>query len=455
MGTEKWVEIPIKDIFFTGSGGTPSTSRPDFWEKGDVPWINSGMLKDEDIITPSHLITKLGLSGSSARLFPKDTIVIALTGATTGKVGYLTFECSTNQSVTGIFPSKYYNPRLLFYFLKSYRQELLEQCIGSAQPHINKEIVDNILIPLPPLAEQQRIVEKLDAIIPRVKAVKARLDKIPDILERFRQSVLAAACSGKLTEDWRENNPEIEIKGSNLDDEAFTFEIPDSWKIELLKVVSISMSTGPFGSMLHSYDYVENGIPVINPTNIVKNEIVPDVQTTIPKSKADELSRYKLKLGDVLLSRRGDLSKCGIVTKREENWIAGTGLFILRTKINPYYFRFYYQLNQVQDALVQSSIGSTMVNLNQKILGGIVIPLPPLSEQDEIIRQVDKLFNIADSLEAKYKVAMKHINKIEQTVLAKAFRGELAAQDPDDEPAEVLLERILKERAAVSKKTRS
>jgi type I restriction enzyme S subunit len=206
MGKEHWVEVKIKDIFSTASGGTPSTFRSDFWEKGDVNWINSGALKDDIITKPTHFITKLGLDNSSAKLFPVNTVLIALTGATTGKVGLLKIECSTNQSVTGILPIDSYEPQLLFWFHIFNRDNLLAQSLGSAQPHINKAIIDNLVIPLPPLAEQKRIVAKLDAILPRVKSAKARLERIPVILKKFRQGVLAAACSGKLTEGWRKED---------------------------------------------------------------------------------------------------------------------------------------------------------------------------------------------------------------------------------------------------------
>lgn len=129
-------------------------------------------IKDNLITKPSHFITELGLKNSSAKLFPKNSVVIALTGATTGRVELLDFECSANQSVTALYPSDFNNTKFLFYFLLRSRDEIIGMSLGSAQPHINKFIVDKLEITLPPLLEQQRIVSKLDAIMQDKKAIK-------------------------------------------------------------------------------------------------------------------------------------------------------------------------------------------------------------------------------------------------------------------------------------------
>ncbi|MDY0095655.1 MAG: restriction endonuclease subunit S, partial [Candidatus Vecturithrix sp.] len=339
---------------------------------------------------------------------------------------------NTNQALSIIrLINIFEHPNYVFYYLRFSSKEFLskEKARGSGMNNVSLKDIKQLQIPLPPLNEQQRIVAKLDALLPKVKHAQARLAKIPGLVKKFRQSVLAAACSGRLTEDWREGK-----------------DLPE-WEETTIREIAISMSTGPFGSTLHSYDYIENGIPVINPTNITGNKIIPDNSATLNQEKADELSRYKLRVNDILLARRGDLSKCGIVTEKEENWIAGSGLFILRISINPKFFRYLFISDSIQKVLNNNSVGSTMLNLNQKIVGSIGISIPPLEEQHEIVRRVDCLFALADSLEAKYSNAMQRVAKIEQALLSKAFRGELAPSDPQDEPAELLLQRILAEKA--------
>jgi type I restriction enzyme S subunit len=323
-----------------------------------------------------------------------------------------------------------YNSKFLYYYIQS--SDFLSQkdnlATGSTQEALTDTNAGNLEFPIPPLNEQKRISKKLDAIIPKVKRAKLRLDKIPGILKKFRQSVLAAACSGRLTENWREGK-----------------DLPD-WEETTIRKIAISMSTGPFGTMLHSYDYIKYGIPVINPTNICADKIIPDNSITLKQEKADQLSHYRLQINDILLARRGDLSKCGIVTEQEVNWIAGTGLFILRAKINPTFFKYLFSTDIIQSKLNNNSIGSTMPNLNQIIMGDIELLLPSLEEQHEIVRRVKKLFALADTHEAKIKKAMERVEKIEQAVLAKAFCGDLVEPDPNDEPSEELLKMILEEK---------
>lgn len=115
--------IKIKDFTEVITGGTPSTTKNEYWEKGNIPWLNSGELNQDIVNHSRNYITELGLKNSSTRLMPKDTVLIALTGTTTGKVGYLTFEACANQSVTGILPSKKHLPKYLYYFLNSIRKK--------------------------------------------------------------------------------------------------------------------------------------------------------------------------------------------------------------------------------------------------------------------------------------------------------------------------------------------
>ncbi|MBL7883492.1 MAG: restriction endonuclease subunit S [Bacteroidia bacterium] len=181
---DSWVVSKVGEVFKTSSGGTPNTSRKDFWQNGTIPWINSGALKDDIINEPTTLITELGLANSSAKVFPINTVVIALTGSTTGKVGLLNIASSTNQSVVGIYPSKYLNYKFLFYYFISIRSKIFAQAIGSAQPHINKGIIDDTIIPIPPIEHQKIVVdilnevsEKIENIIKRSKEIEALEDE--------------------------------------------------------------------------------------------------------------------------------------------------------------------------------------------------------------------------------------------------------------------------------------
>ncbi len=326
---------------------------------------------------------------------------------------------TSTQTTIALQPSELIDTKFLLYFLVSVNwQELVS---GVAIPMLTITRLGELLVPIPPLDLQKLIVAKMESLLPRLKDAKERLNRIPRLLKKFRQGILIAACSGRLTEDWR-------IKKS----------LNSEWDEMALAEIAESISTGPFGTMLHKSDYIKNGIPVINPTNIISNEIIPDLSVTVCSEKAQELSRYLLKENDIILSRRGDLSKCGVVSEREVGWLAGTGTFIVRVKMNPYFFRMVFQNPATQELIYNGSIGSTMPNLNQGILGALKVPNPSPEEQLEIVNQVDRLFNKADSLETKYWIAVARIHKIEQSVLAKAFRGELIDPDPDFDLSEKL-----------------
>lgn len=190
---EDWEVKTIRELSKTEAGGTPSTKVKDYWN-GDVPWLNSGALQDCIVSSPSKYITKKGLDNSAAKLLPSGSVLIALTGATTGKVGYLTFESSANQSVVAILPNKErFEPIFLYYYLINNRQYVLSKNIGSAQPHINKEIVDNLVVTLPPLPEQRAIAEILSNIDKKLELEKQRKARF----ERIKRGLMNDLLTGR------------------------------------------------------------------------------------------------------------------------------------------------------------------------------------------------------------------------------------------------------------------
>lgn len=321
-----------------------------------------------------------------------------------------------------------YQNKLLFYLIKSdlFLTQKNDLATGSTQEALTDNGASEIEIPLPPLAEQHRIVAKLDALFEKIESNKQRLEKIPKILKRFRQSVLAAAVNNEGEE-------------------------------EITKNVCEEIQIGPFGTQLHRHDYVSNGIPLVNPTHIQKGEIVPDMELTITKEKFKELANYHLKFGDVIMGRRGEMARCALVGKKENGWLCGTGSLFFRPniqRVHPQYLYWVLSNSNTKAYLENEAKGSTMSNLNLSIVKNIPFPLPSIDEQKKIVKQVEQLFAFADKLEARYNKAKTMLDKLPQSILAKAFRGELVAQDPNDEPASLLLERIReeKEKLAAEKK---
>jgi type I restriction enzyme, S subunit len=313
-----------------------------------------------------------------------------------------------------------YNRKLLYYLIKSefFISQKNELATGSTQEALTDSKATEIFIPLPPLPEQNRIVAKLDALFAKIESNKQRLEKIPQILKHFRQSVLAAAVN-------------------NGGDE------------EITKNICTTIQIGPFGTQLHTYDYISNGIPLINPTHIQGGKIFPDMNLTISKIKYNELTNYHLKEGDILMGRRGEMARCALIGKKENGWLCGTGSLFFRpnfSKVNPKYLFWVLSNSNTKAFLEAEAKGSTMSNLNLNIVRNIPCLLPKLEEQEEIVRRVEQLFAFADKIEGRYTKAKAMLDKLPQSILAKAFRGELVPQDPNDEPASVLLERIKAEK---------
>ncbi len=278
--------------------------------------------------------------------------------------------------------------------------------------------------------------------------------------KKLKQLVLDLAIHGKLVPQDPNDEPASELlkriqadvethgrasnksKGkksavSSVDLDEVPFEVPEGWCwTRLIEVCSV-FSTGPFGSMVHKSDYVfDKGVPLINPANIKDGKIDSDKLMFVSEAKSIELSRYRLSVNDVLLARRGDLSKCAIVSSKEENWLCGTGSFFLRLIfIQPEFFLSFYSTNYLQSILSSESVGATMDNLNQGLLGNVLFPLPPLAEQHRIVAAIEKWFAVIDQLEKNEADLKKSIEQTKKKVLDLAIRGKLVAQDAEDEPA--------------------
>ena len=214
-------------------------------------------------------------------------------------------------------------------------------------------------------------------------------------------------------------------------------EIPKGWVCCRFDELCIKFSTGPFGSMVHKSDYVDTGgTPLVNPANIIDGKIWDKRLMRVNDVKAKELDRYKLSCGDILIARRGDLSKCAIVSDKEENWLCGTGSFFLHVPfVLPRYIEIFYSSEYVQSRLKQECVGATMDNLNQSVLGSILFLLPPVAEQVRIVDSVEQWISVVNALENEANELSASIQQIKSKILDLAIHGKLVQQEPNDEPA--------------------
>lgn len=422
-----WVLTTLGDIARWGSGGTPSRSNKSFYG-GDIPWFKTGELGPRLLLASEETITEAALQASSAKLFPAGSVALAMYGATIGKVSILGLPAATNQAcAVGQPESIATTSAFLYQYLRSQKDAFVAAGQGGAQPNISQTVVKAWPVPLPPLVEQRRIVDKIDTVLARVDSVNDRLARVAPLLKRFRQSVLAAATAGSL------------VNGSTATLEG---------EVHSLGALLRKAQTGPFGSSLHRSDYVASGVPLVNPMHIVNGRIVPSAEMTVDAATARRLSEFRLELGDVVIGRRGVMGRCAVVGPTEAGWLCGTGSMRLSPKasLTPEYLQLFLSSPSTVAALEGESVGSTMINLNQKILLALKIWVPPVTEQIEVVRRVALLFGYADRLETRLRATRTAAERLTPALLAKAFRGELVPQDPNDEPASELLKRLAAQR---------
>lgn len=383
--------------------------------------------------------------------------LIAMSGATTGKVGVYqgTTPAYQNQRVGNLklISDENFNKQFKNYLIKAKSQAILDVAYGGAQPNVSARGVEEIEVLIPPLPEQKRIVEKLDCLLAQVDTIQQRLNNLPDIIKRFRQSVLAAAVSGKLTEQWRGENPVTSLKPNDyfdkklgdVENKEYYGEPPPSWCWVRFGSI-VKLINGDRGKNYpNKSEYVEVGVPFINTGHIDPNgSLSISRMNFITKDKFKSLGSGKIQTNDLVYCLRGaTMGKTAIVNNFEKGAIASSLVIVRPSDSVNYKFAYYFLISpQAKDLITKFDNGSAQPNLSAKSLAMYPLCLPSLKEQTEIVRLVEQYFALADTLEKNLANAKQRVDNLTQSILAKAFRGELVPQDPNDEPADKLLARI-------------
>ncbi|EPN8462822.1 restriction endonuclease subunit S [Vibrio cidicii] len=385
-----WQSVSMKWITNLYAGGTPSKDNLSFWENGSIPWLNSGSVNQSVIKKPSAFITRDAFNNSSAKWIPKGSLVMALAGQgkTKGMVAQLAIESTCNQSMAAIVPSQIVYPRFLFWWLTSNYQKIRNMAGGDLRDGLNLDLLGNISCPIFECKEQQKIASFLDHETAKIDTLIAKQEKLIELLKEKRQAVISHAVTKGLPSV--NGEADAPMKDSGVE---WLGEVPEHWVVAQLKFNTKLMQTGPFGSQLHAEDYVEGGVPLINPAHMINGEIVPDPQVSVDADTQDRLSRHKLAEGDIIFARRGELGRCAVVTDQQVGWICGTGSLkaTLNERLIPEYAYLLITSNGVVAELSLESKGSTMDNLNTETLGKIRTPVPPVHEQRAILAYVDEV----------------------------------------------------------------
>lgn len=479
-----WETVEIGQINeYQSSNINPSNYSEEIFELYSVPTFRTGFpefLKGKDI-------------GSTKQCVEPDDILLCKINPRINRVWRVNDKKKLKQIASSewiIVRQKGLNSDYLkFYFRElNFRNKLCLDVsgVGGSLTRAQPKRVSKYHIPIPPLPEQKQIAARLDALLAQVDTLKTRLDTILTILKRYRQSVLAAAISGKLTEEWRGEIAPTHVNGiieycdaikkdkrtlilskKHFFESELIFNIPSSWEwVRLCRIAEVVSGVAVGGKK--SGELVE--FPYLRVANVQRGYLdLGEIKTiSVPKAKAEKLF---LKKGDILFNEGGDLDKLGrgwIWENQVKNCIHQNHVFRARLYSHDCEPRFlsYYGNSSGRDYFVGAGSQTiNLANINKTSLSLLPVPLPPKEEQIEIVRRVDQLFAFADQIEQRVTEAKKRVDHLTQSILAKAFRGDLTAdwraQNPDlisgKNSAQALLEQIKRERDRLTKvgKTKS
>lgn len=424
---ENWCWTRMQEIAQWGSGGTPSRKVSEYYN-GDISWVKTGELNDDYIFETEEHITQEAISHSSAKIYPTDTVVIAMYGATIGKVGILGIPAATNQACACAIVKPSTDYKYLFYYAQSQKDDFIKKGKGGAQPNISQEIIKFHQFPLPPLAEQHRIVDRIESLFAKLDEAKEKAQAVVDSFETRKAAILHKAFTGELTAKWREEH------GVKI----------ESWEKKSVGELCISLKYGTAKKSDASGNVV-----VLRMGNLQQGEI--DWSDLAYSNDPDDIERYKLFPGDVLFNRTNSAALVGkTAIYRGEHPAIYAGYLIKldydHDKIIGDYLN--YALNTLDAKKYCNSVktdGVNQSNINAKKIGAYSFNVPSIPEQEKIVSVTQKLLSKEQQTKEAAEIVLDQIDLMKKSILARAFRGELGTNNPSEESALELLKKILGE----------
>ena len=339
--------------------------------------------------------------------------------ATLGKPIFSDGEYCLGRGVSAIRP--YIGTKEFYrYIFLTFEQYLYDNATGTTFAQVSSKTLQKMSVPFPPLPEQHRIVSRIESLFTKLDEAKEKAQAVVDGFELRKSAILHKAFTGEL----------LGLSGSKT--------IP-------LEAIVGTIRIGPFGSVLHKEDYIAGGIPVINPKHITNQQIAPEGKVTISEEKALELAAYRLKTGDIIMGRRGEMGRSAPITEKENGWLCGTGSLIIRLQ-EGYIAAFYSQIIASHSSvqyLEENCVGSTMKNLNEKIIKSLPVPSYTKEQQEAIVAILNSFLEKEQQAKSAAEAVLTQIDSMKKAILVRAFRGELGTNDPSEEWAGELLKAML------------
>lgn len=422
-----WAETALGELGVWRGGGTPSKANAAFWTGGDIPWVSPKDMKSDHISDAEDHITAAAVNGSTTNLVGAGSILVVVRSGILRRmlpVAVTMREVALNQDLKALTPHDGVSAAFVALLLKSRGSEILHSAAkaGTTVDSLDFERLKQTVVSLPPLAEQRRIVAKLDALTTRLARARGEAERVLDLGVNLRTS--AVSYIHRATTDAEK------VAVSDLAEASFD---------------------GPFGSNLKSSDYVSAGVRVVRLENIGHLRFLSDKKSFVTNDKYASLTRHTLVGGDVLFSSFVDRNvRVCLFPEGEAATINKADCFAVRLdpkKCDRRFITYMLAAPETYEAIKAKVHGATRPRIGLRDLREFRLSVPSLAEQVSLAGQLDAAFARADRLEAEARKTLALIDRLEAAILARAFRGELVSQDPDDEPASVLLERIRARRA--------
>ena len=432
---ENWCWTRLGKITNIVGGGTPSSSKKEYYDNGTIPWLSPADLSgysDIYISRGQKNITELGLSKSSARLMPKDTVLLS-SRAPIGYVAIASNSISTNQGFKNFLPSDAFYSRFLYWYLKSSKSLLESYASGTTFLELSGSKASMVEFPLPPLPEQKRIVHRIESLFAKLDEAKEKIQQVLDGAEMRKAAILHKAFTGELTKNWRKENGISE----------------DSWvEYTLQSVCTMKITDGTHKTP--TYSDKENGVVFLSAKDITSGEINWENTKYITSELHKELySRLAPQINDILLAKNGTTGVAALV-KEDKVFDIYVTLALLRPNVEIVIPE--YLLNIINSPLCKVQFNENLTgigvpNLHLRDIKDVKIKVPSISEQEIISDKVEMLLANEGMVTKNCLKQIEVIDTMKKSILAKAFRGELGTNNPNEDSALNLLKEVLQDKS--------
>jgi type I restriction enzyme S subunit len=500
-----WVSAKIGELFTVFGGGTPDTQKSEYW-KGNFPWISSADIDERHRITPRRAISRDAIENSATNLVPKGSVII-VTRVGLGKAALADRDlCFSQDSQALLFDPAIFDPHFVLYQMSQTVGIFRHVSRGTTISGVTKKQLLELDFKLPPTAEQRKIVAEIEKQFTRLDAAIVALKRVQANLKRYRASVLKAACEGRLVPTeaelarregrsyesasellkriladrrsrWeaaqlakfrasgklpKDNRWKLDYEVSAEPENTQPIGLPEGWTWatvgQLAALEPNSITDGPFGSNLKTEHYTAVGPRVIRLQNIGDGAFV-DAKAHISAEHYEKLTKHRVYAGDIVIAGLGErpprscvipssvgpaIVKADCIRFKPAPQVAVSRFLNLALNAEP---------TKARMAEIVHGVGRPRLNLGE--IKAIVVPLPPTEEQCRIVSEADRHLSIIDETETQFEDDLRRAERLRQAILKRAFEGKLVPQDPNDEPANVLLERTRAARESIDERKSS